>query len=381
MSSEWDGCDNYGQSRDMEADSVDPTDEVINVEWRNNSEYKDHFSEWEPVKNTGIPSWRRDLLPEEEPKEMSYSDWIRTTIPLPYEFSLMSAIQKFKPETRMKKKLFLDKRLILESSLGESEEAVLWSQGGIVTTTKNGIKQSRKDRERERREGEKYHRKDFRDDSRGSNRYGDRRYRDPTDPRDRRYEDQDYSKERRSGERDESRGSDQYRDDARGSKRYGDRIYRDYDARDGRYEDQDCSRDRRSGERDDPSGSKRFRDHDDSRDERYGYPRDRRYEDSGQDEEQLDRNDPWRKQICKSGNNSPESEYGEDRVRSHTEIKQRTQDDGDERKGLVTRGHESARKTEERGEGSKDNVKTEETQNVKLSYKEWKAARKNATKK
>ena len=45
-------------------------------------------------------------------------------------------------------------------------------------------------------------------------------------------------------------------------------------------------------------------------------------------------------------------------------------------------GQESQGKSEERAEESRDNLRTENTQNVNLSYKEWKAARKatNTTK-
>ena len=81
MSSEWNRYDNYGQTRETSGGSVDPTDAEINLELRNISKYKDPFSEWETVDMgyTGIPSWRRDLLREEEPEEVSYSDWIRST--------------------------------------------------------------------------------------------------------------------------------------------------------------------------------------------------------------------------------------------------------------------------------------------------------------
>ena len=89
--------------------------------------------QWEMVESTRsrIPSWRQDLLPP------------------PYDFSLMSAIQKFSQETPQINELFLDRRQVLETGLNDLEEVVLWSGSCIVRNTKNGIKQSRKDREKE----------------------------------------------------------------------------------------------------------------------------------------------------------------------------------------------------------------------------------------
>ena len=110
------------------------------------------------------------MLREEEPEEVSYSDWIRSTIPPPYEFSLMYAIKEFKPETPKVKEVFHSKRQILETSLEDSDEVVLWSGGCIVTTTKNGINQLRKDREREDWKYERNPRLDYRDYARGGHR-------------------------------------------------------------------------------------------------------------------------------------------------------------------------------------------------------------------
>ena len=87
------------------------------------SEFKDPLLQWEKVDNARTPSWRRDLLLEEEPEEVSHC------IPPPYEFSLMFAVQEFKFETPRMNELFLDKREDVETGLEDSDEVVLWIPG------------------------------------------------------------------------------------------------------------------------------------------------------------------------------------------------------------------------------------------------------------
>ena len=152
------------------------------------------------------------MLLEDEPEEVL--DW-KPYIPPPYEFSLMSQILEFKPETSTMNKLFLDKRHILESSMEDLEEAVLWTPGSIVRTTKNGIKKSKEDRENEDWEEERHYRKEYRGDTGGR-----KRYRDQDNTRDHRYGDRGDAREKMYDDRSDSRDQ-RYGD-------IGDAIYRRY---------------------------------------------------------------------------------------------------------------------------------------------------------
>ena len=59
------------------------------------SEFKEPIRQWEPVSGSGIPSWRKALLPEEE--EEKPADW-RPPTPPKVDLSLQSAIKEFRDE-------------------------------------------------------------------------------------------------------------------------------------------------------------------------------------------------------------------------------------------------------------------------------------------
>ena len=59
------------------------------------SEFKEPIRQWEPVSGSGIPSWRKALLLEEE--EEKPADW-RPPTPPKVDLSLQSAIKEFRDE-------------------------------------------------------------------------------------------------------------------------------------------------------------------------------------------------------------------------------------------------------------------------------------------
>jgi len=102
---------------------------------------------WIPVKKSVIPSWRKDLLPEEE--EMPDSDWIPPRAPR-VDISLQMYKQRFVEETPSLSKIreiVKDKEMVLEENLEEDDEVVLYNNSCIIRTTKAGIKKSKRDRE------------------------------------------------------------------------------------------------------------------------------------------------------------------------------------------------------------------------------------------
>ena len=104
------------------------------------------------------------MLLEEEPEEV-----LNCAPPIPpkYDFDILSYIKHLEIETPKMNELFLEKRQILKSSLEDCEEGFLWSHGGIVRTTRNAIKRSRKERERQDWENERNYQK-YRTDERDS---------------------------------------------------------------------------------------------------------------------------------------------------------------------------------------------------------------------
>merc|ERR1719334_2865388 len=139
-------------------DESEPTEDEIKLHLKlpnpeKISEFKEPLRQWETVENTGIPSWNKDLLPEEEVEKPA--DWKPPTPPR-VDISLISALEEFENESAKPpayNKIINDKREILEDrKMNDTDEFVLYSGACIVRTTKKGIEQSKKDRENEERE-------------------------------------------------------------------------------------------------------------------------------------------------------------------------------------------------------------------------------------
>ena len=109
--------------------------------------------QWETVDSSGIPSWRKDLLPEDENPDSP--DCI-PPIPTRPNISLLDYIKEFEHETHQPPKMDINvanKEEILENNnLADSDEIVLNSASCIVRTTKKGVEESKKAREEEERE-------------------------------------------------------------------------------------------------------------------------------------------------------------------------------------------------------------------------------------
>ena len=112
-----------------------------------NDEITEPLMNWIPVEKSVIPSWRKDLLPEEE--NIPDSDWIPPRAPR-VDISLQMYKEGFMEETPILSKIrdiVKDKEMVLTENLEEDDEVVLLNNSCIIRTTKAGIKKSKRDRE------------------------------------------------------------------------------------------------------------------------------------------------------------------------------------------------------------------------------------------
>jgi hypothetical protein len=112
-----------------------------------NEEFKEPLMNWISVEKSVIPSWRKDLLPEEE--NIPDRDWIPHTAPR-VDISLQMYKEEFVEETPILSKIrdiVKDKEMVLAENLEEDDEVVLLNNSCIIRTTKAGIKKSKRNRE------------------------------------------------------------------------------------------------------------------------------------------------------------------------------------------------------------------------------------------
>ena len=145
-------------------DEAEPTEEEIKMQLKlptkekvDNNDFKEPLTNWLPVENTGIPGWRKELLPEEE--VMRPPDWKPPTPPR-VDISLQVYKDEFREESPKLPKIteiIQDKEKLLrdERDLDENDEVVLFNNSCIIRTTKAGIKKSKRDREDEDEEEER----------------------------------------------------------------------------------------------------------------------------------------------------------------------------------------------------------------------------------
>ena len=117
------------------------------------NEFKEPLKIWEPVEHSTLPSWRKELLPEEEVKRPS--DWRHPTPPR-VDISLQLYKQEFREEIPKLTKigdLVKDKETILRENFAEHDEFVLFNNYCVIRTTKAGIQKSKRDRQDEERGG------------------------------------------------------------------------------------------------------------------------------------------------------------------------------------------------------------------------------------
>jgi len=142
--------------------SGEPTEEEIKMQLKlptketvDKNEFKEPLTNWQPVENTGIPGWRKELLPEEE--VMRPPDWKPPTPPR-VDISLQQYKDEFKEESPKLPKIneiVQDKERILREDLDDNDEVVLYNRECIIRTTKAGIRRSKRDREEEEEEEER----------------------------------------------------------------------------------------------------------------------------------------------------------------------------------------------------------------------------------
>ena len=142
------------------SDSRKPYDDNFGRNWEDKSaDYNTDMiepapmpGEWEPTDKDMVPSWDKELLPEEERP----ADWTPPTPP-PVEKTLLPYTEEFEKEDPLPPRVQeMDKEKILRNSmdLPDNEPLVLFNNGCIISTTLKGIIQSKENREREDRDFE-----------------------------------------------------------------------------------------------------------------------------------------------------------------------------------------------------------------------------------
>ena len=119
------------------------------------NEFKEPLKNWRPVKDSEVPSWRKELLPDEE--VMQPSDW-RPPTPPRVDISLQLYKQEYREETPKLPKIrdiVQEKEIMLREDFAENDEVVLFNNSCIIRTTKAGIKKSKMDRQDEEEEQRK----------------------------------------------------------------------------------------------------------------------------------------------------------------------------------------------------------------------------------
>jgi hypothetical protein len=105
------------------------------------NEFKEPLKNWMPVEDSGVPSWKKEFLKEDE-------DW-RPPTPPRVDLSLQLYKEGFMVETPKPSKIadiVLDKESILREDLSENDEVVLLNNLCIIRTTKAGIQKYKRDR-------------------------------------------------------------------------------------------------------------------------------------------------------------------------------------------------------------------------------------------
>merc|ERR1712179_797104 len=127
------------------------------------------LANWQPVKDTGIPGWDKELLPEEEIERPA--DWKPPTPPK-VDKGLMQYVEEFKkdeePELPKITDKFSSKEEILRKDLADDDEVVLYNSEYMIRTTIAGIKKSKWEREDEETREERMSGGGGRDDVGGS---------------------------------------------------------------------------------------------------------------------------------------------------------------------------------------------------------------------
>ena len=149
----------YKRTHGVDSDE-EPTEEEIKMQIKlpakkkvEKNEFKEPLKIWEPVEHSTLPSWRKELLPEEEVKRPS--DWRHPTPPR-VDISLQLYKQEFREEIPKLPKigdLVKDKETILRENFAEHDEFVLFNNYCVIRTTKAGIQKSKRDRQDEERGG------------------------------------------------------------------------------------------------------------------------------------------------------------------------------------------------------------------------------------
>jgi len=149
--------DEFKKINEIHSDEEPTNEEIIlqiklpGKEMLEKKEFKDPLKNWVPVEKSGVPSWRKESLLNEE--------WSSCVPPGPgVERSLQEFTNKFEEETHKLPKIsgvVKDKNIALNEDLSDDDEVVLFNNLCIIRTTKAGIKKSIRDRQKEEEEEER----------------------------------------------------------------------------------------------------------------------------------------------------------------------------------------------------------------------------------
>ena len=105
--------------------------------------------EWQPTKESGVPSWDRTMLKEEE----NPPDWVEPPQPK-VDLSLSPYKEAFEAETPFPPVTSIENKeeLLIAYDIPEDDPVVVEFARGYVRTTRRGLRKSKKDREEEERE-------------------------------------------------------------------------------------------------------------------------------------------------------------------------------------------------------------------------------------
>ena len=146
------------KSKGIDSDE-EPTEEEIKMQLKlpaknkvEMNKYKEPLKKWILVENSGVPSWKKESLLEEEREP----GWEAPTPPT-VDRSLLLCKGEFRKETPKLPKIsevVKDKENVLREDLADDDEVVLFNNFCIIRTTKAGILKSKKDRRNEEEEDE-----------------------------------------------------------------------------------------------------------------------------------------------------------------------------------------------------------------------------------